>query len=557
MRFAIRIRAHMRMLAAPLFLAVVAPVFAQPPDASRPVIPMAVSTPISSTAAAPIVVAGPPIPGSPPVAAPLLATQNQPPIVSAAEQRILSLELQNAELGRRLDDLVNQQQAILNRLSQPTAQEAPLDYSIPGQLGRPLQRGGDSIGSGEEETARVDISHGIRILSPDGKYRVELHNLTQPEFRAPFPTSPSSVGTNGLVSSFDIPRQRFYFTGSIDKYFDFYSVLNRGYGSLDVLDSYVNLKYDKTFNVRVGRTKTPYGYEYYKIAEGDLIAPERSVFVGNLSPNRQIGAMAFGRLAGESVEYAAAVMNGPHRSFQDFNDAKMVALYVNTKPFLYGNFDQLRNLNLGVSANFQRSNDPLEPNAFHTANDETTTSASFNVSPTFLQFNPQAMEKGNQSFWSGDIAYYYRNFTSLIMYDGGFITYALPNRAGIEVPFEGGSAAFTYFLTGEEIVSRKEIEPLREFQLHDVWNNPGAIELYTRMGILNTGNQAFTSGLVDPHLWTHTAYVFDNGINWFMNRFVRICFDWQHSEYSSPVSLGAGRFTNSTDMFWFRSQIFF
>ncbi|HXD88725.1 MAG TPA: porin [Urbifossiella sp.] len=534
MRFAFRLRAGFRAWAAPALLAAAVPGFAQQPET----VPVPQITPIPGTAPTVVPAGG----------------QVQP--APTAEQRIQSLEMQNAELGRRLDELVNQQEALLNRLNAVPTQAAPLDYETPGQLGRPLPRGADNIGE-EEAPARVDISHGIRILSPDGKYRVELHNLTQPEFRAPFPTSPSAAGTNGLVSSFDIPRQRFYFTGSIDKYFDFYSVLNRGYGSLDVLDSYVNLKYDKTFNVRVGRTKTPYGYEYYKIAEGDLIAPERSVFVGNLSPNRQIGAMAFGRLAGESIEYAAAVMNGPRRSFQDFNDAKMVALYVNTKPFLYGSNDALRNLNLGISGNFQRSNDPLEPTAFHTANDETTTSAVANVSPTFLQFNPLAVQKGNQAFWSGDIAYYYRNLTSLIMYDGGLITYNLPNRSGIQVPFEGGSAAFTYFLTGEEIVSRKEIEPLREFQLHDVWNNPGAIEIYTRMGVLSTGNQAFTSGLVDPRLWTHTAYVFDNGVNWYMNRFVRICLDWQHSEYSSPVSLGAGRFTSSTDMFWFRSQIFF
>ena len=47
---------------------------------------------------------------------------------------------------------------------------------------------------------------------------------------------------------------------------------------------------------RIGRMKTPYLYEYFSIAEGDLIAPERSLFAGNLAVNRQIGAMFLGEL---------------------------------------------------------------------------------------------------------------------------------------------------------------------------------------------------------------------------------------------------------------------
>src|SRR4029079_7633413 len=108
-----------------------------------------------------------------------------------------------------------------------------------------------------------------------------------------------------LHNTFDIPRQRLYFAGQVDKHFEFYSVLNRGYGTFDVLDAYMNFKFDKAFTIRFGRTKTPFNYEYYKIGEGDLIAPERSVFVGNLSTNRQVGVMAYGKVLDERLEYAA------------------------------------------------------------------------------------------------------------------------------------------------------------------------------------------------------------------------------------------------------------
>jgi phosphate-selective porin OprO/OprP len=425
--------------------------------------------------------------------------------------------------------------------------------NLQGQLGRPLQPGRDVIETGEGELprARVDLSQGVRLLSPDGRYRIEFHDLTQVEGRF---FSPSG---DPLHNNFDIPRQRLYFTGQVDDHFDFYSVFNRGYGALDVLDAYVNFKFDKEFNIRVGRTKTPYTYEYYKIAEGDLIAPERSVFVGNLAPNRQIGVMAFGRLFSEQVEYAAGVFNGPHRSFQDTNNFKNPFLYVNTKPFLYSGNDVLKNLNLGGSANYGREKDLLEPNGLRTANDETTTNTINNVSPTFLRFNSNATEVGETAFWAGDMAWYYRSMTALAMYNGGYITYNLPGKSGIRVPYSGWSAAVTYFVTGEEITTRKEVEPLRDFNWRDPLSHPGAVEVYGRAAYINAGSNVFSSGLVDPTLWSNDATVYDLGCNWYLNRYVRIFADWQYASYGSRVQVGPDRFTDSSNMFWLRTQIYY
>jgi hypothetical protein len=82
--------------------------------------------------------------------------------------------------------------------------------------------------------------------------------------------------------------------------------------------------------LRVGRTKVPASYEYYQIAEGDLIAPERSLFTGNLSGNRQNGFMEHGRILGERAEYALGVFNGPRRSFQDGVVARITPVFQRT-----------------------------------------------------------------------------------------------------------------------------------------------------------------------------------------------------------------------------------
>jgi phosphate-selective porin OprO/OprP len=55
---------------------------------------------------------------------------------------------------------------------------------------------------------------------------------------------------------------------------------------------------DARLRFRVGRMKTPYLYEYFSIAEGDLIAPERSLYAANLTGNREIGAMSSTDLSG-------------------------------------------------------------------------------------------------------------------------------------------------------------------------------------------------------------------------------------------------------------------
>ncbi len=488
------------------------------------------------------------------------------------EDRIRVLEQQNRELQQKLDLILGQLKIAPPAAAPGSAKAAtvpdpgptapqPAGNAPPVSPGNLIEPSSGSVspatprgGAERGESARVDLEHGLRVTSPDDRFRVEFHNLSQFDGRL---FSATGNGPNALHDNFDIPRQRLYFSGQVDKSFEFYSVLNRGYGSFDVLDAYVNFKFDKAFNIRAGRTKTPYTYEYYKIAEGDLVAPERSVFVGNLSANRQDGVMSYGQLLDERVEYATGLFNGPHRSFQDYNNYKNPFFFLNTKPFLRGNNDLLRHLNVGGWVNFGQEDDPLEPAVLQTANDETNASAINNLSPTFLRFNPNAREFGRTAFWSGDVTWFYRNLTMLSNYTGGYITYAQPGRPLTEVPYRGGSVALTYFLTGEEITTRKDVEPRLPFKLRNPLANPGAIEPYARLSYLQAGTEVFTSGLADPAENSNAATVLDLGVNWYLNRYVRIFLDWQHAEFGSPVSLGPGKFVRSTNLFWLRTQMYY
>jgi phosphate-selective porin OprO and OprP len=92
-------------------------------------------------------------------------------------------------------------------------------------------------------------------------------------------------------SGFYIPRARLYFSGRMTRPIEYQLSIARSFGSLDILDAFVNFRYDDRYQLRFGRFKTPYTYEFYKLHNWELLAPERSLFNVNFALNRQVGVM--------------------------------------------------------------------------------------------------------------------------------------------------------------------------------------------------------------------------------------------------------------------------
>jgi phosphate-selective porin OprO/OprP len=411
---------------------------------------------------------------------------------------------------------------------------------------------------GESRAVKVTVGNGLRFDTEDEEFQLQFHDLTQTEYRG-FP----GVGDQSpLKSQFFIPRQRWYFTGRATKNVEFYTVINRGYSSLDLLDAFLNLNFDPRIQFRLGRTKTPTSYEYYMIAEGDLIAPERSLYIGNLAGNRQNGWMAHGVVFDKRAEYAIGAFNGPRRSFQDFNSDKDLYLFYNMRPWQNSeSLKALNYLNIGGAANFGNENNPLQPNGFSTANDQTSNATNIaGLSPVFFQFNNNVMESGYRAHWSGWLAWYYKSFNVLAEYDGGFQNYALTSTPGnrTSVPFEGWFVTGYYFLTGEQIKRRVDVQPLADFAIRNGRiTGPGAVEVFSRFSALDVGGDVFRAGFADPNLWSNHAYAIDTGLNWYWNRYTKIYIDWQHSVFGNPVYNGSGALRSTTNLFWLRFQLFF
>jgi phosphate-selective porin OprO/OprP len=382
--------------------------------------------------------------------------------------------------------------------------------------------------------------------------------MTQVEYRA-FPLSQEGL----LHSQFFIPRQRWYFTGRATRNIEFYTSINRGYGSLDVLDAFLSYRIDERLQFRVGRMKTPYLYEYYSIAEGDLVAPERSIYAGNLAGNRQDGAMALGELFKGRLGYAVGIFNGPRNSFQDFNGAKDAIGYVNSRPFLTSEtFKALNYLNIGGSFEVGYQNNPTQPPILTTANDETAATSNPTVeslSPTFLAFNNNVVEQGQRNQWAGHVVWFYKSLMVFAEYGGGVAGYALSNsKTNTYIPYYGYNVSTSYFLTGEEITRRVNVvKPKRDFSIAKGKWAPGAVEVYGRFSALEFSKEVFTAGFADPNLWSNHAWTTDVGINWYLNFYTRVFLDWQRSEFGNPVVITPNRLGPTRDLYWIRFQVFF
>ncbi|HEX3659693.1 MAG TPA: porin [Pirellulales bacterium] len=419
----------------------------------------------------------------------------------------------------------------------------------------------------KDRKVEAEFGDGLTVKSSDGYFSLTFHNLTQADGRFFQPTG------NPLTDNFLVPRQRWYVLGNVSPNIRYYTVINRGYGSIDLLDAFIDMNFGavdpEKLQIRVGRMKTPYTYEYIKISETDLVAPERSVFVGNLAGNRQMGAMAHGDLLEKRFEYALGIFDGPRRSFQDYNAAKDFFSYINIKPFRKWECSPLQQLNVGGSFNCGDELNPLQPTTLRTANDQTPSAEANSVSPSFLQFGPNVFEDGWRMQWSGDLTWYYKSFMLMTGYQGGFQTYgnsATALNSGFtnatsatqtRVPLSGWNITTSYFLTGEQVTRRVFlVEPRSEFRSVRK-RGTGAIELFSRFANIHLGNAVFTNGIVNQAAWSNNANVTDIGVNWYPNHYTKLTFDWQYSDFGKPVQWGANQMSSFCNLYWLRAQIFF
>ncbi|QEH31664.1 Phosphate-selective porin O and P [Aquisphaera giovannonii] len=399
--------------------------------------------------------------------------------------------------------------------------------------------------------AKVKFGPGFEIQTEDTEYQLQFHNLTQMDGR--FYTQAEQTPVH---STFLLPREWYIFSGRLGKPFEYYVAIAQGIDNVNLLDSYLNVNFDPRMNVKIGRYKTPFTYEFYGLGINAMPTPERSLFYNNFGLNRDIGLMAYGALYDKRFDYAVGIFNGTRNGYVDSNDFKDVAALINFRPFTKREGSVLESLNFGGSVNSGLQNSVPIPTILRT---NVPTTGNTAIGPQFLTFNSNVRENGLRSLWSLHAAYYYRQLSLIAEWQGGYQSYApasdLTRRT--RLPVDSYYVTLAYFLTGETVSGRGVLKPNRNFDLRKGKFGLGAFELVTRYNYLGIGDQVFTAGLADPNLWTNHLYTVDVGVNWYWSQFVKVYLGWQRAEFGSPVVYAPDRFQRTSDQLWMRFQVYF
>jgi phosphate-selective porin OprO and OprP len=220
----------------------------------------------------------------------------------------------------------------------------------------------------------------------------------------------------------------------------------------------------------------------------------------------------------------------------------------------------LRFLNIGGSLAVGRQAFPGAPLPLRTSlqtseNDEAAQAAS----SIFLEFNDDVIATGRRIQGAIHGAWYVGPVSlEAEWYAASFDNQPGPAAETVSLPVTGFDVTLGWFVTGETVQGRGTLVPNCPFTAQ-TGSGPGALELFGRYSQLDISDKVFTTGLADPDDWTNRAAITDIGFNWYLNRYFRITFDWQHAMYADPVLLNAAQNirSRSNDLYWLRCQLYF
>jgi phosphate-selective porin OprO/OprP len=382
-----------------------------------------------------------------------------------------------------------------------------------------------------QPTAGFD--NGFFIQSADGNTRLTFGLVAQVDGRFslddPLP----------ITNTFTLRKLRPTLSGRLTKYFEFKVMPDFGNGTTVVQDAYVDTRFSSAFRVRVGKDKTPIGYELL-IGDANLYFPERAL-ASSLVPNRDIGVQAQGDLAGGRLTYAGGLFNGvpdgtSSTTELDTNSDKDFAGRVVVQPWRSANGSSALSglgFHVGGSTGTQTNGLP----SFKTS-----------VGQTYFSYAPGVTANGQRTRVSPAAFYFYKSF-------GTFAEYMVSTqdvaRSSVTQPVSNHAMEITvaYLLTGEAAGTglprvRRPFDPAA-----GQW---GALQVLSRFSHLEIDGDVFvnnlqasgSSGRADQ--WTFAA-------NWYPAQFIKWYVTYERTTFDKNV---AGS-RPIEDVILFRAQVAF
>ena len=160
----------------------------------------------------------------------------------------------------------------------------------PTNIGRAEEIGNRHRGKLPLKVGYYDFDNdGIRWGTDENEFTLGIRAMQQIDAR--IYANPNQEFASGGIFN---PRTRVYFEGNLTRPINYEFSFQETYNTTNLLDSYVNYRFSDGFQLRFGRYKTPFTYEWYRVHVWHLLAPERSLFATNFEGNRRFGFMGWG-----------------------------------------------------------------------------------------------------------------------------------------------------------------------------------------------------------------------------------------------------------------------
>ncbi len=445
-------------------------------------------------------------------------------------------------------------------------------------LDRKTEIASEDAAISKKEAPTVSASEkGFGIKSADGAFQLNFHGQIQTDGRDYINNSGSSSGNSNATNikttdTFLLKQFRPIIQGVIYDKYDFLFVPDFGNGKIIVLDAFVNAKFAPSFQVEIGKQKTPFGLERLQAdVDSKFITPG---LTNNLVPNRDIGLQLHGLVANNTTDYALGVFDGVidgngtdyyTNSDTDNNSAKEFVARVFTKPFK-NTPGLLQGLGFGLATTYTNfTGSGLGVNAATAQSPSQSNLPSFRSSLgqlTFFNYRTAAagsnatggtFADGKQLRISPQLYYYAGPF-------GLFGEYVQENQsvskinAGTKRSSTLSNNAWqivaSWMLTGED-ASFNNPTPKQSFDLTN-GTGLGAWELVARFAELNVDNQAFSpfgtgtavvqqaNSYADPRASVRQASAWAAGINWYLNKNLKVALDYEQTSFDGGWTNTAG-----------------
>jgi len=386
---------------------------------------------------------------------------------------------------------------------------------------------------------KLDAS-GFTLSSADTNFAISLHGQLQLDSRTFF------ADHNIVNDGFLLRRARPIITGTVFHDFDFNFTPDFGGSTVQIMDAYLNYRYNPELQLEAGKFKSPVGLEQLQ-SDAFLLFNERSL-VTDLVPNRDLGVELHGDLFGGAASYAAGIVNGA----PDYNGTTVNSDSDNDKAFAGRLFfqpwkttgvDWLQGLGFGVGGSYESDRNGAAG---------LTPGYTTDGQQKFFAYTNSVVANGQHWRVSPQGYYYYGPLGIL----GEYVVsdQDVKNGAALaDLQNTAWEVSASWVLTGED-ASYNGVTPCHPF---NPWAGGwGAWQVVGRYEELNVDQSAFPT-FASSTASASSAHAWSAGLNWYLNRNIRVNASFSHTMFSDYTGTVPAVPAQSENVFFTRIQLAF